>query len=140
MVIDTSAILAVLFKESERDAFAEAMAAAARRLVSAVSYVEAAVVVLARKGSAGVHDLELLVHRAGFDLVGFDRAQAALAREGYERFGKGRHRAGLNLGDCCAYALSRYSGEPLLFKGEDFAKTDVIAAAASAGAEPSSDA
>ena len=69
--------------------------------------------------------LDLLLHTAGIDVVPFDEDQLALAREAYERFGKGRHPARLNLGDCCAYALAVYSGEPLLFKGEDFAETDV---------------
>jgi ribonuclease VapC len=82
-------------------------------------------VVLARKGPAGVRELDLLFHGAGVEIVPFSEAHLRLAREAYERYGKGRNPARLNLGDCCAYALSRHSGEPLLFKGNDFARTDV---------------
>jgi len=126
MVVDTSAILAILFKEPERDAFATALAAAGERLVSAVNALEAAIVVSARKGPSGLRELDLLFHRAGVSVVSFTEDHLRLAREAWERYGKGRHLAGLNLGDCCAYALSRHSGEPLLFKGEDFAHTDVV--------------
>lgn len=77
---------------------------------------------------AGLLELDLLFHKAGFDVVPFDEDHVALAREGYESFGKGRHPAGLSFGDCCAYALSRFSDEGLLFKGDDFSKTDVRSA------------
>jgi ribonuclease VapC len=125
MVIDSSAILAVLFKEPERDAFATAIAVSGQRLVSSVNALEAAIVVAARKGPSGVRELDLFFHRAGIEIVSFTAAQLGLAREAWERYGKGHHTAGLNLGDCCAYALARHSGEPLLFKGEDFGRTDV---------------
>jgi ribonuclease VapC len=128
MVLDTSAILALLFGEPEREAFAEAIAGADARLVSAVSAFEASIVVSARKGPAGVRELDLLFHAGRLEVVPFTGEQLLLAREAYERYGKGRHAAGLNLGDCCAYALSRHSGEPLLYKGEDFARTDVAPA------------
>ncbi len=128
MVLDSSAILAILFKEPERDAFALAISQAGARLISSVNALEAAVVVLARKGPAGVRELDLLFRGAGVEIVPFSEAQFRLAREAYESYGKGRNPARLNLGDCCAYALSRHSGEPLLFKGNDFARTDVQAA------------
>ena len=128
MVIDTSAIVAILLKEPERDAFATAIATASRRLVSTATALETAIVMLARKGPSGVQEFDLLAHAAGFELVPFTAEQLALAREAYEIFGKGRHPARLNFGDCCAYALSRYSAEPLLFKGDDFGQTDIRAA------------
>lgn len=128
MVLDSSAILAILFKEPERDAFAAAISQAGSRLISSVNAFEAAVVVLARKGPAGLRELDLLFHGAGVEVVSFSEAHLGLARDAYERYGKGRDPARLNLGDCCAYALSRHSGEPLLFKGDDFGRTDVRAA------------
>lgn len=128
MVLDSSAILAILLKEPERDAFALAISQAGARLISSVNALEAAVVVLARKGPAGVRELDLLFHGAGVEIVPFSEAHLRLAREAYKRYGKDRNPARLNLGDCCAYALSRHSGEPLLFKGNDFARTDVQAA------------
>jgi ribonuclease VapC len=125
MVVDSSAILAVLLREPERDAFATAIADAGTRLVSSVNALEAAIVVAARKGPSGLRELDLFFHRAGIEVVSFTAAHLGLAREAWERYGKGRHPAGLNLGDCCAYALARHSGEPLLFKGGDFGRTDV---------------
>lgn len=129
MVIDTSALLAILLGEPERDGFADLISAAGVRLVGAVNAFEAAIVMLARKGPAGVRELDLLYHYAEIEIVPFDGEQLTLAREAYERYGKGRHPATLNLGDCCAYALACSSGEPLLFKGADFSKTDVQPAA-----------
>ena len=126
MVIDTSAICTLLFKEQERDRFAAAISADGVRLVSTPNALEAAIVLLARKGPAGVRELDLLFHAAGIDVVPFGKEHLLLAREGYERYGKGRHPAQLNFGDCCSYALSRHSGEPLLFKGSDFTRTDVV--------------
>jgi len=126
VVLDSSAILAILFKEAERDLFAAAVAGAGVRMVSAINAFEAAIVILARKGPAGLRELDLLLHAAEIQVVQFTDAQLRIAREAYVRYGKGRHPASLNLGDCCAYALSRHSGEPLLFKGEDFSKTDVL--------------
>ena len=78
-----------------------------------------------RKGPAGLRELDLLLHSAGATVVSFDADQVLLARSAYEKYGKGHHPAALNLGDCCSYALSRSSGEPLLFKGNDFSRTDV---------------
>jgi ribonuclease VapC len=125
MVIDTSALLAVLLGEAEAKTFAEAIASDATRLLSAVSAVEAAIVIEARKGPDGARELDLLLERTGTQIVPFNEAHFKVAREAWRRFGKGRHTAGLNLGDCCAYALSVSAREPLLFKGGDFSKTDV---------------
>ena len=133
MVIDSSALLAILLKEPERDAFAAAIAEAGVRLVSSVNALEAAIVILARKGEPGLREFDLLSHAAGLDIVSFSTDHLMLAREGYQRFGKGRHTASLNFGDCCAYALSRHSGEPLLFKGDDFPQTDVESALPATG-------
>jgi ribonuclease VapC len=131
MVLDTSAVLAILFAEPEREAFVQAISEAPVRLMSTVSALEAAFVVESRKGPAGGHELELLLSAAEVEVVPFSTEHLALAREAWRKFGKGRHRAGLNLGDCCAYALARQSGEPLLFKGSDFVHTDLTAVVAS---------
>lgn len=125
MVIDTSAVLCVLLGEPEADRFVRAMAAGATRLMSTFSLFEAAAVIESRKGPAGGRELDLLLHEAGVAVVPFTAEQAELARDAYRRFGKGRSPAGLNLGDCAAYALARHSGEPLLYKGADFSRTDV---------------
>jgi len=125
MVIDTSALLAVLFAEPEGEAFADAIEADQKRLVSAASALETAIVVEVRKGPAGGRELDLLFHRARVDIVAFGEAQVEIARDAWRRFGKGNHPANLNFGDCFSYALSKSSGEPLLFKGEDFSETDV---------------
>lgn len=127
MVIDTSALVAILLGEREAESLARAIAADPRRLVAAFTVVEAGVLLEARKGEAGGRELDLLLHRVQADIVGMNAEQASLARGVWRAFGKGRHPARLNLGDCCAYALSRYSGEPLLFKGDDFTQTDVVA-------------
>jgi ribonuclease VapC len=125
MVLDTSAILALLFNEAEADDIEVAIDADPVRLMSTASFVETAIVVEARLGAAGGRELDLLVHKAAIELVAVTADQADAAREAWRRFGRGRHVAGLNFGDCFAYALSAISGEPLLFKGADFEKTDV---------------
>lgn len=125
MVIDTSAILAILFGEPEAESFIHAIASDQRRLVSAFTILETAAVLMSRKGSAAVRELDLLLHGARITVVSFDPDQARIARNAYETFGKGRHPAALNLGDCCSYALARSSGEALLFKGNDFSQSDI---------------
>ncbi len=127
MVIDTSALVALLLDEPEAEALAAAIAADPKRLLSAFSALETAIVIEARKGEPGGRELDLLLQRLGAQFVGFDARQAELARKAWRRFGKGRHAAGLNIGDCCAYALAAASGEPLLFKGRDFGATDLPA-------------
>ena len=125
MVIDTSALVAILFGEPGAADLAAAIEADPTRLMSAASFLEAAIVVEARKGPAGARELDFAVHRSAIDLVPFDAAQAELAREAHQRFGKGRHPAALNICDCCAYALAAATGEALLFVGEVFPRTDV---------------
>jgi ribonuclease VapC len=125
MVIDTSAMLAILLGESDAGRFAAAIAKDPRRLISAFSALETATVTEAKKGESGGREFDLLLHRAHIEIVPMDSAQAELARASWRTYGKGRHPAGLNIGDCCSYALSKYSGEPILFKGDDFSKTDL---------------
>ncbi len=125
VVIDTSALLAILQEESEAPALAAAIAADPRRLVSAASVVEAGIVVEARYGPGGGRELDLLLHRAGVVVTAVDAHQAELARNAWRRFGKGRHPAALNFGDCFTYALAVDSREPLLCVGDDFPRTDV---------------
>lgn len=127
MVVDTSAVLAVLRDEPERRAFNEAIATAETRLMSVASFVELSIVVLSRHGEDGLRDLDLYLERAGIELVPVDPEQGRIARHAYGRFGKGRHPAGLNYGDCFSYALAVVRGQALLFKGEDFGRTDVAA-------------
>ena len=127
MVVDTSAVLCILFGEPEAARFAYALATAERCVISSFSVLEAVAVVTSRKGEAGTRELDLLLHRSRIEVVPFTAEQLELARAAWTKYGKGRHPAGLNIGDCCAYALARYRGEPLLFKGEDFSKTDIVA-------------
>jgi len=128
MVIDTSALVAILLDEPERRAFNEKIEADPRRLVSAVTFVETALVIEARVGEAGGRELDLFLHRANVEMAPVDADQAEIARRAFRRYGRGRHPAGLNFGDCFAYALVKTTGEPLLFKGDDFGRTDIVAA------------
>ena len=128
MVIDTSAIVAILFGEPERAAFNEKIAADSTRLISAPTLVECHLVIEARKESLGRAELELFVYEAALTVVPFDQSQADLATVGWRTYGKGRHPASLNFGDCFAYALAKVSDQPLLFKGDDFSQTDVAKA------------
>ena len=125
MTLDTSAILAVLQNEPERAEFVSLIEQAQRRLVSAVSVLEAAMVLEGRRGDDAGSDLDLFLQRAAVETIPFDGEQLAWARSAFRRFGKGRHPAGLNFGDCASYALAQWSGEPLLYKGTDFGATDV---------------
>ena len=128
MVIDTSALIAILDDEPERRAFIEKIEAADTRLLSAATLVEASIVVEARRGAEGEKFLDLFIERAGIEIVPVDIEQAREARLAYSRYGKGRHAAKLNFGDCFPYALAITSGEPLLFKGTEFSSTDVVPA------------
>jgi ribonuclease VapC len=132
LVIDTSAIIAILRDEPERHRFVDAILAADTRLMSAVSLQEAGIVIAGRSGDeAALEPLEALLSRLDIAVVAHDSGLARLAWQAFLRFGKGRHPARLNFADCAAYALARSSGLPLLFKGEDFAATDIVAAALS---------
>lgn len=132
MVIDTSALVAMLSDEPEAERLEAAVEADAVLLMSTASYLETAIVIESRFGEPGGRELDLWLHRAAVDLVAVHAEQAHAARVAYRQYGKGRHPAGLNYGDCFAYALAKISGEPLLFKGDDFPKTDVVAVALTA--------
>ncbi len=125
MVVDTSAIAAILFAEDEAERFSEAIADDPLRLISAGTALECSLVIESALGEEGDRELDLLLLRAGIEIIPFNAEQLTVARHAFRTFGKGQHPAGLNYGDCFSYALSMTSGEPLLFKGEDFAKTDV---------------
>jgi ribonuclease VapC len=128
MVIDTSAIIAILAGEPDRDIFINSIIADQKRLVSAVSALECAIVIEARYGEKGGLELDLLFNRIGAEIVSMNSEQYDTARSAWRKYGKGNSPAGLNMGDCCSYALSVHSGEPLLFKGRDFSRTDVKSA------------
>ena len=125
MVVDTSAVIAVLLGESETEAFARALANDSKKMISAFNALESAIVIEAKKGEAGGRELALLLHHACIETIPLNRDQTELALSAWRKYGKGNHPAGLNIGDCCAYALAKYSGEPLLFKGQDFSRTDI---------------
>jgi ribonuclease VapC len=124
MVIDTSALLAVFLKEPERQQFLAAIANDGKRLLSAANLLETGIVLEARKGEVAGRELDLFLHHASFEVISVNTEQVEAARQGYRIYGKGRHPAGLNFGDCFAYALAKVSGEPLLAKGNDFSLTD----------------
>lgn len=128
LVVDTSALLAAAFAEPQRDAVLVALSEAGRLRTSACCYLESAIVALSRLGPKGQAEFGLLVDAFGIEVVPFTADMAVLATDAWERFGKGRHPAGLNIIDCCAYALAVHAGEPLLAIGEDFARTDVALA------------
>jgi ribonuclease VapC len=130
MVIDTSVLAAIFFHEPERDAFRDAIVAASSRLMSAATVLEAGMVIEGRRGGGAGREFDLFVVRAQIQIVPIDAELAELARSAWRKYGKGRHPAGLNFGDCFSYALAKSSGEPLLAKGGDFAKTDVLIHAA----------
>jgi len=130
MIIDSSAMIAILQGEPEEHRFLKAIDASAVVRMSMVTYVESSMVIESRRGSRGVQYLEQLIAKAKIELLPVDREQAEIARSAFSRFGKGRHRAGLNLGDCFSYAAAIALGEPLLAKGDDFIHTGVRIAGA----------
>lgn len=125
MVIDTSALLAILQDEPERHSFNEAIEADDARSLSTASFLETSMILESRFGADGVRDLDYFIARAQISLLSVDAEQARIARDGFRKYGKGRHPAGLNFGDCFSYALSRSLEQSLLFKGNDFPQTDV---------------
>jgi ribonuclease VapC len=130
VIIDTSALIAILRDEPEARRFAEAIEAATARRISAVTYVELAAVIDGGRDPVARRLVDQLLDAAHIVIEPVTEAQARIAREAYRDFGKGSgHAAGLNFGDCFAYALAKATGEPLLFKGDDFSQTDIVAAA-----------
>jgi ribonuclease VapC len=130
VIVDTSVVIAILKDEQDADALGEELARTEVRRMSAVSYVEAAVVVDSNRNPVLSRRLDDLLRDVKIGIEPVTLSQARIAREAYRDFGKGRHRAGLNFGDCFAYALAKETGEALLFKGDDFCHTDVEAAGA----------
>jgi len=124
MVVDASAVLAVAFQEPGWEEFEDAMLLKPVSSLSAVSRLEAAMVLENRKGHEQ-SDLDSLIQQLGLQVRAFDERQLSLAIDAFRRYGKGRHPAALNLGDCCSYGLAKSLNEPLLFKGDDFSLTDV---------------
>lgn len=127
IVVDTSALIAVLRREPDAELFETALMDAEACVLSAVSLFEAALVVIGRSSPDAADALEALLRKYGVQVAPFDAELAAVARDAFVRFGKGRHPAGLNMGDCASYALAKALGLPLLFKGNDFAQTDIAA-------------
>ena len=130
MVIDTSALIAIFEDEPERSHFNELIAGTSVCRLSAASYVECSVVLETRRGRTALHDLLVYIARAGIEIEPVTADHAELAVDAYRTYGRGHHSAGLNFGDVFSYALSVATGEPLLFKGSDFALTDVVPATA----------
>lgn len=127
MVVDTSAIIAILQQEPDARRYADIIQEGAVKLVSAVSVLEAGILANARKGDQGEQELDAFLASAELEIVPFDEEQAAVARTAFKKFGKGNHPANLNFGDCAVYALAATRAEPLLFKGSDFSATDLEA-------------
>ncbi len=128
MVIDTSAVVAILFGEEDQLRYAAAIEGATSRLMSAVTRVELSCVIEGRKRVAGRAQLERFMALTGSEIVAVTAQQATIAIDAFRNYGKGRHPAALNIGDCFAYALASATGHALLFKGDDFARTDVRSA------------
>lgn len=128
IIVDASALIAILGRESDAALYAEAIAEADPPLISAATLLEVNIVMLNRHGARAARIVDKLIQEAGFQIESFTPQQAELAREAYARYGKGRQKAGLNYGDCFSYALAKATGLPLLFKGEDFSTTDIIPA------------
>ena len=125
MVIDSSAMVAMFLGEPERKVFRNLIVNSESRLISSVNVFETGVVLEARSGISLAREFDLFLVRADIQVMSIDAEQTELARSAWRKFGKGRHKASLNLGDCFAYALSKFTGEPLLAKGNDFSLTDL---------------
>ena len=128
MIIDTSALVAVLDQELEAERIVRTLASAPERILSAANLVEVGIVMQARRGDDGARDLDLLLAKLRVDIAAVTANQADIARKAFRRYGRGRYAANLNFGDCFAYALAKDTSAPLLFKGDDFGQTDVMVA------------
>jgi ribonuclease VapC len=125
MVIDSSALLAIFLHEPERQAFVEAIAQAGKRMISAATILETGIVLESKRGETAGREFDLFVFRMNIEIVPVDAEQTEIARSAWRSFGKGKHPAALNFGDCFTYALAKFAGEPLLAKGQDFSQTDL---------------
>jgi len=128
IVVDTSALIAILDKEPDAALYAETIAEADPPLISAATLLELNIVMINRHGVKAARMVDRLIQEARFQVESFTVQHAELAREAYARYGKGQQTAALNYGDCFSYALAKATGLPLLFKGRDFSKTDIIPA------------
>lgn len=128
MIVDTSALVSILYREPEAEHYARIIHEAERCAISTGNFLELSVVVESQLGTDGLRQCDMFLRRSGILVEPFTVEQAHVARQAFHDFGKGRHAAGLNFGDCFAYALAKISGQPLLFKGNDFSKTDLIPA------------
>ena len=128
MIVDSSAVVVILGKEPEALRLVTAIADSYVCRLPASCFLETSMLILGRDGEDGLRDLDLLIARSRIEIAPFTEAQAWLAREAFKRYGKGRHPAKLNFGDCMSYALAKETGEELLFKGTDFALTDIAVA------------
>lgn len=129
MIIDSSALVAMMLSEPERWRLETAIANAGSCLISSAGYLESSMILISRVGPDAVRDLDLVLMRFNIVVLPFSERQARIARDAFVRYGKGRHPAKLNFGDCMAYAVAKETGEELLFKGTDFGQTDIAVAA-----------
>lgn len=125
MIVDTSALVAIILKETDYRPFLDKIMDAQASRLSAVSYLETSMVLLTRRGDTAIEELDQLLPETNIHVVPVDVNQSRLAVAAFRQYGKGRHPAALNFGDCFSYALAKDTGEPLLFKGTDFSKTDI---------------
>lgn len=125
MVVDSSVLISILLMENDAEQFLNQLIDAEELFISAVSLVETAMVIEYKKGQLGADKLDELLAELTLTIVEFDQQQASLARTAWREYGKGRHPAKLNFGDCCSYALAKHLNKPLLFKGNDFSQTDL---------------
>ncbi len=125
MVVDSSVLIAILLKEPEAEYFVKQLINTNDIYISAVSIVESSMVIEYKRGEQGAKEYDELLKIIAPTIIAFDEQQAKLARIAWQEYGKGRHPAKLNFGDCCSYALTKYLNQPLLFKGDDFSKTDL---------------
>ncbi len=128
MVVDTSSLVCIILAEPEAALHAKTLVSQPANVISAANWFETMMVVRGRRGEIGTEELEQLLIFAKIETVAIDHRMAQVAFDAWLHFGKGRHPATLNFGDCFSYALAKLRGEPLLFKGDDFSKTDVISA------------
>ena len=128
MIVDTSSLVAILTKEPDYELYIDAISRARRCIISAGNFLELSIVIEGQFGADVLRQCDALFRRVGIVIEPVSLEQAQTARQAFHDFGKGRHPAGLNFGDCFAYALAKVSGEPLLFKGEDFKRTDIVSA------------
>ncbi len=128
MILDTSALAAIFFGERDAEHFNQMIHDADSCSISAVNFVEFFMVIEGQIGAAAAQQADMYFRRARIAIEPVSIEQAHIARQAFRDYGKGRHKAGLNFGDCFSYALAKSTGEPLLFKGDDFRKTDIIAA------------